>query len=162
MDRYIEQIMQDLEEAKKNAPPEPDFGDTYEEFANTMFALETNPGKPAKKIFGLGREDLPPSDKLNPAQLKKLYHAIVDTFTAFSCHISFPEQVPLKLRYDILRDEFADEVMHNPAFLNHYDFCTGWCPGCRILDFCDTKDDIWTEEELENERRKTERDNGNL
>ena len=34
------------------------------------------------------------------------------------------------------------------------DFCGGWCPDCTFVDYCNTKDDIWTKKELDIERSK--------
>jgi len=154
MQRYIDQLIEDLRKAKNHVPSEPKFSEDYEEFEEQMFAIETAPDVPMKKLFGVSYEELPPPERLTDSQMQQLIDAIVDTWEAFNCSADFPENVPLKLKYELIRDEFADPIHYMPGYSMHYDFCSGWCPECRIIDYCKTKDELWSKEELEEERRK--------
>jgi len=60
----------------------------------------------------------------------------------------------LKLKYELLRDYFEDEFHYMPGFTTMIDFCTGWCPDCKILDYCDIWEETWTKEEIEKEKTK--------
>lgn len=152
--RYIEHLIADLFEAKNHVPPEPVFSDDYEEFEEQMFAIENAPDVPAKKLFGISYEELPPSEKLSEEQMQQLIDAILDTFAAFNCSADFPDNVPLKMQYELIRDKFAEPIHYMPGYSMHFDFCSGWCPDCKIADYCSNKDAIWTKEELEKERKK--------
>jgi hypothetical protein len=154
MQRYIDQLIEDLREARKHVPSEPKFSEDYEEFEEQMFAIETAPDVPMKKLFGVGYEELPPPAKLTEEQMQLLIDAILDAWEAFNCSVDFPENVPLKLKYELIRDEFADSIHYMPGYSMHYDFCSGWCPECKIIDYCTNKDEFWTKEELEEERKK--------
>ncbi|MBN2662935.1 MAG: hypothetical protein JXR68_04735 [Bacteroidales bacterium] len=156
MQRYIEQIIQDLQDAKNNVPPDPELEKTesYEEFAEKMFAIETAPSQPMKKLFGVNYEKLPPPEKLTNEQMQQLIDAIEDTFSEFNIGIDFKDEIPIKLKYEVLRDEFEDDFLYMHGFHTTIDFCDGWCPECKIADYCDIKYENWTPEELEEERNK--------
>lgn len=154
MQRYIDQLIEDLRQAKNHVPPEPKLSKDYEEFEEQMFAIETAPDIPAKKLFGVAFHELPPPEKLTDAQMQQLIDAIADTWEAFNIDIYFIDEIPLPLRYEIVRDEFASDIHYMPGWSMTFDFCAYWCPDCKIADYCENKDEIWTKEELEEERRK--------
>ena len=155
MQHYIEQLIDDLAEAKKHVPPEPVFSEDYDEFEKQMLAIETAPDVPAKKLYGISYEELPPPERLTEKQMQQLIEAIADTWAAFNCFIIFPDNVPIKLQYELIREQFAEPIHYMPGWSNNYDFCSGWCPDCEIAEYCTNKDDIWTSEELEEERKKS-------
>lgn len=160
MQRYIEQVIEDLQEAKKNVPADPELGteDSYEEFAEKMFAIETAPSEPSKNVFGVSYEELPPPEKLTEPQMQQLIDAIEDTLYAFNASVDYKNEMPVKLKYEVLRDWFEEDVHIMPGFTMHLDFCDGWCPDCKIVDYCDSVDELWTKEELEEERRKIKKE----
>ena len=65
MDRYIQQLIEDLALAEANPIPETDFGATYEEFEKAMFEIEQAPKVLPEKLLNVGFEQLPPVEKLN-------------------------------------------------------------------------------------------------
>jgi len=144
MQLYISQLISDLQNAKKNVPPDPQLGTekTYEEFEEKMFAIETTPPQSPKKLFGVSYEELPPVEKLNETLMQQLYDAIEATFNEFSCMFDFPEDVPLALRYKLVRDIFMKDIHLMPGFTSHFDFCTACCESCEIASYCTTKDEI--------------------
>ena len=160
MQRYIEQIISDLREAGKKVPPETVFKDDepYEAFEAKMLAIENAPDVPAKQLYGLSYEELPPPDKLTGKQMQQLIDAITETWANFNISVGFPDKAPLKLRYELIRDCFKADVHYMPGWSMHQDFCDGWCPDCKIVDYCDNVHEIWTKEELEEERRKASGD----
>jgi len=160
MQRYIQQIIQDLQHAKKDVPPDPKLEEckTQEEFNEKMFAIETAPSQPMKQIFGVSYEELPPPEKLSKEQMQQLIDAIEDTFGEFNIDIDFKDEMPVELKYEVLRDEFEDDFFYMHGFHTTIDFCSGWCPECKIADFCTSKDEIWTKEELDVEKSKQDLD----
>lgn len=156
MQRYIEQIIQDLQNAKKNAVPEPDFSNMeYPEFEEKMLEIEESPNIPCKKIFGVSYEELPPPEKLTDAQMIQLIEAIEDMWEVFGVGSTMPENVPLKLQYELIKDTFLDDFHYMPGWHMTHDYCSGWCPDCKIADYCTSKNEIWTQEELDAEKDGT-------
>ncbi len=154
MQRYVEQLIEDLQEAKKHVPPEPVFSEEYDEFEEQMLAIETAPDVPVKKLFGISYEELPPADKHTEAQMQQLIDAILETWSEFNISADFPADVPLQLRYELVRETFENDMNYMPGWSMHQDFCSGWCPDCKLVDYCSTKDENWTAEELEEARNR--------
>jgi len=159
MQKYINQVIGDIKAAQINVPPDPELGTekTYEEFAEKMQAIENTPDVPAKQLYGVSYEELPPLEKLSEPQMQQLIDAIEETWIKFNISTEFPEDVPLKLRYELIRDCFKDDIHYMPGWSMHQDFCDGWCPECKIADYCTSINEIWTKEELEEERKKIEK-----
>ncbi len=70
--------------------------------------------------------------------------------------------VPVQLAYRYLTEELIDHKITVPMSKNsrlHLDACSGWCPECFVVDYCETLDEIWDKEELEEEQGKAGRTN---
>jgi hypothetical protein len=153
MNRYIAQLIQDINLAKENPRPEPDFGYSYEEFEKQMPEIENASHEASEQILGISYEELPPAEKMTVEQTQQLLEAILNSLSAKGTGVSFPgDGVPVKLAYSELRAQFRDGFFAMPGW--NIDFCDGWCPGCAFADYCNTKDEIWSAEDLEAERRK--------
>ncbi len=151
MQRYINQLIEDFKHAEINAPEEPDLGSLpYEEFEKAMFEIETAPNIPAKEKIGVGFEELPPAERMTIQQTQDLLEAMLNALNANGTDINFPGVgVPVKLAYTELRNQFK-EGFHAMAGW-HIDFCSGWCPDCAFVNYCDIRKENWTDEELEKE-----------
>lgn len=75
----------------------------------------------------------------------------------FRTVVEMPDGVPEELQLRLIREDLekmeADGVedpyfddcpicqamkADGTAWTRHLDFCTGWCPGCEVLEWCDT------------------------
>jgi len=152
MQKYINQLIQDFNLAEEEPTPETDFGDTYQEFEKQMLEIEEARLKPAKQIVGVGYQELPPVDRLTQEQVELLLDAILKALAAKGTNVSFPgDGVPVKLAYEQLREHFK-EGFHAMQGWN-IDFCDGDCPSCAFVDYCVTKNEIWSKEELDKAKR---------
>ncbi|MFN8257118.1 MAG: hypothetical protein U0W24_15590 [Bacteroidales bacterium] len=152
MQHYIEQLIRDLRDAKNKVPATPDFGNTQEEFNAAMDAIVHAPELPPKKVFGVSYEELPPAEKLSEVQMQQIIGAITDTLDAFGVSVHLKAEMPISFKYELLREQFTDSIPYMPGW--NIDFCSGWCPDCRILGYCDSWKNTWTIEEIEKERTK--------
>jgi hypothetical protein len=150
MQHYLNQLINDLQAAKKNALPEPGFGTTYEEFEETMLEIENASYVEPKNIFGVSYEELPPPEKLSGQEMQLLLDAILDTWESFGISASIPDEAPIHVQYEVVRDCFAEKLQ--PVHGLVFDFCTGWCPDCKLCDYCPSVKEIWTDEELRKAR----------
>ena len=151
MQKYINQLLSDLKTAVKNVPPEPDFGHTQEEFNEAMDSIVHAPEVGPKQNFGVSYEELPPPEKLSDEQMTQVVDAMTETFEAFGMSVYLKKGMPTTLRYELLRDLFLDNMPYMPGW--NFDFCNGYCPGCKILDYCDTWQDTWPIEEIKKEQQ---------
>ena len=153
MQNYINQLIEDFKNAEDNPVPEIDFGSTYEEFEKQMLEIEECETVQAKEKIGVSYEELPPVNKMSDGQTQRLLEAMLDSLSANGIEVTFPGNgIPVKLAYTEMRELFKEGFHAMPGWT--IDFCSGWCPDCAFVDYCETSDDIWTKEELEIERSK--------
>ncbi len=155
MHHYIQQLLEDFKKAAEKASPKDiDFGESYEEFEEAMLEVENAEPVPPEEQFGVSYKELPPPERLTNEQMKLLIEAFITAVEAHGSGITFPDEgkAPVRIRYNALREQFKDGFYAMPGWF--IDFCDGWCPDCTFSDYCKTKDDVWTPEELETEKKK--------
>ena len=154
MNHYIQQLIQDFNKAEAHPVEEPDFGNDTEKFEKQMLEIEEARSKPSKQIVGVSYEELPPAERMTIEQTQSLLEAVLNALSAKGTDVTFPgDGVPVKLAYEQLREHFKEGFHSSPGWV--IDFCDGWCPDCAFADYCTTKDDIWSKEEMEIEKKKT-------
>ncbi len=152
MHRYIQQLIEDFKEASRERV-EDNTADSEEAFIDMMEKLESGDKAPAKKLLGVSYEELPPAEMMTVQQTQYLLEVMLNALNAKGTYVSFPGNgVPVKLAYSELRREFIEGINSFPGWT--IDFCSGWCPDCAFLDYCDSWKDTWTKEELEKNRKK--------
>jgi len=151
MDRYIQQLIEDLAEAEANPVPEIDFGSSYEDFEKVMFQLEQAPKVLPEQLLNVSFEQLPSVERLNKMQIQKLLIAIFNALSAKKIKVNIPGNgVPVELIYSEIREMFEEGFPATPGWT--IDFCSGWCPECAFSDYCDSCKELWSKDELEKER----------
>ncbi len=157
MQRYIDQLIEDLRNARQNVPKAPDFGENNENFEAAMDAILHAPEKPPKQNFGVSYEELPPPERLSHTQMETLVKEIILTIEAFGMFVEFHSpNVPIELKYKLLRKTFAKKMPYMPGW--HFDFCSGNCPDCELSAFCDSWKGTYPPEEMEKGRQKMNND----
>ncbi len=71
-----------------------------------MFAMENAPDIPMKKLFGVSYKELSPAEKFTNEQMQQLINAIIGVWKVFNIVVDFLVGLPLKLKYELIRDEF--------------------------------------------------------
>jgi hypothetical protein len=83
----------------------------------------------------------------------------------FRTVVALPDRVPEAMRLQLMEEAYAEvRVEGNDPFdddcplcrmmaeeaswTRHYDFCSGWCPDCPILEWCDTAAEEYPPEEI--------------
>ena len=123
MERYIEQLLEDIEEAKDKVP-------TFSHNHNKELFLmplqierEHAPEKPLGEWLGLKKIQFPPSCRLNKNQIKRLMLAMEDLLVTFNYITYFPESYPLQARYDILINHLDKKTPFLTYNFWQIDFC---------------------------------------
>ncbi len=152
MNRYIQQLIEDLAMAEAQPVSPLDFGLTSEDFQKTMHQIEQWEKMPAMDMLNVSYEELPPTEMLDKMQIQKLLLAIFNAMAAKGTHVSVPGNgVPVEIIYTQIREKFQDGFHVMPGWT--IDFCSGWCPDCAFADYYDFCLESWTKEDLEKERK---------
>ena len=140
MQRYTEQLIEDIQNAKKRPlppkmelPPELEFVRGAEEYLHGDFH---KPGK----LFGLKKEQFPPAEKLNAKQMQALIKNITELWAEFNFVPDFPEGLPNVYKYNLLVEYLEHETTYVSEGNNHFEFCTYDPESCPFPEeFCTCK-----------------------
>ena len=153
MQRYIQQLIEDFKNAGSNPVYELDSGSSDFGFEQIIYKIENDERVSAKQLLGVDYFELPPADRMTVQQTQDLLEAMLNALNAKGTGVSFPGNgVPVKLAYTELRNKFKEGFYSLPGW--HIDFCSGWCPDCAFVDYCNVAKENWTDKELEKERKK--------
>lgn len=149
MDNYLTQLIEDMHIAATRVPqsrvPEGEFDADY------MMELEESPDRLMSYWFGLSKEQFPPSERLSPNQLELMADEFEELWAAYSFEPDFPEGLPAKVRYDLMREFLDHECSHWPGgWVQHFRFCSFETENCPFgIEFCKCKDFKYEEYEEE-------------
>lgn len=140
MQNYLTHLISDMHQAAVRVPqsriPEGEFDPDY------MLELEESTDKPMSQWFGLEKEAFPPSEKLSVEQLELMADEFEKLWAAFSFFPDFPEGLPAKRRYKLMRGYLNHHCQHWPGgWAHHFEFCDYEPENCPFgMEFCRCKD----------------------
>lgn len=131
MEKYIEQLLEDLGEAADQGPGpgtswnaigEGDF-DEEDPIADVEQFLY-GPEQKLSEIVGIEKIQFPPKEKLSEKQMSKLFNAMVDLLNVFHFVPDFPDGVPVSIKYQLLRENWdSKQVYVGGGGETHIEFC---------------------------------------
>ena len=139
MQRYIEQLIEDLDRAAEN-PPDPEYIEVPPHLDNNpdIAELALVPFKPISEWTGIGSEVFPVVIDLSWEEWKKVNEAILRVFE--SLHIELvdaPEDLPPEMLYEVLTTNWDYPVQYLPLSGMDLELCTGDPMTCPYGDLCD-------------------------
>lgn len=150
MEKYLNQLIEDLATAEANPTPEPDFGTTYKEFEKMMLEIEKGEMISSKEMLNVSYEELPAANMLTSEQIDKLLTAIVNALEAKGTDISVPSgNAPQEVIYEAIREHFQEGFRIIPGWT--IDFCSGCCECCHFENYCDTNKEEWLPDDFKND-----------
>jgi hypothetical protein len=137
MERYIKQVIEELDEAIAMNINPPIASDQIEnvDFPDESAFDEEN-WKPI--AYWLGKESVifPPVNLLKVSQMKTLNQIMEMAFEKINVAVDLPKKMPHPEKYSILLELWDKPVPFMPCGTYHIDFCSGDCEGCRIRKYC--------------------------
>ncbi len=124
------------------------------EFLKQVLAFEEAEPQPLYQVLGISPDAYPPPEQLTEKELQEKYQDLMMQLESHQISVDLKEGLPLRKIYQYLVEELQEKFTIIPGMELHLDGCSGWCPDCFQVDYCDAKDDFWTREELERERNK--------
>jgi len=153
MERYIEQLIEDLRDARRFAPKQKHHDkktkeEVWDELIEIDRIIDEEPDRPLHNIFGIDPAIFPPTEKLTNVQSQLLASEILELWNAFHIEASYPENFPLNKLYPMLVEKFKKPFLYFPMGLTGIEFCNYNPEECPFGDeFCRCKE--W-ENEFEN------------
>ncbi len=139
MERYIQQLIEDLEQAANN-PPKPSYFETPPVFEDdpSMAELSMVPFNSIEKLTGIKQEAFPDFNDLNGSQWRALLNAIFEVFNSLLIKlIDVPKGIPKELLYDVIISNWHHPVQYLPMSGMDLELCTGNPEDCPYGGFCD-------------------------
>ena len=140
LQHYLEQLIADMHLAAGRVPKSPIPDGVFDPDYQDM--LEESPDRLMSQWFGLEKELFPPSEMLSPEELQLMTDELVQLWLAWSFYPEFPEGLPAKRRYEILRQYLDEPCQHWPGgWRQHFTFCNYEPANCPFgIEFCMCKD----------------------
>lgn len=147
MERYIQQLIEDLHEAATKVPEPGPLWDDVDmenpaEVEDIAFVEEYLNGKREKLsvIVGIETVQLPPVERLTDSQAALLYHKLQALLLAYNFVPSFPSGLPEGLCYKLLREHWDDEQVFIGGGETYIEFCEYVIEECPFPEeFCDCR-----------------------
>jgi hypothetical protein len=151
MQLYVEQLIEDMKAAAKNLPPKP-YYESDETTVGIEYVLEweNNPYQKMSAIFQMEQYLFPPSDRLTDGQIALLNAAILEMWEAYHFQADYPESLPNRRLYELLREKLEEEMQYISEGCTHIEFCDYQPDACPFgKEHCWCKDHIFDDLNME-------------
>ena len=147
MDRYIQQLVEDLREAAGKVPEPGPMWDNVDmnnpaEVDDIAYVEQyfEGPREKLSSIVGIESVKLPPLERLTESQVAHLCSELTALLLAYHFVPDFPDGLPDNLCYKLLREHWDDEHVFVGAGESHIEFCEYVVEECPFPDeFCDCR-----------------------
>lgn len=159
MQRYIEQLIEDLHKATWNLRPPHELWeetgadpDDEVELEDMSFVEEYMYGDklPISDITGIEQEQLPPPEQLTQDQKALLAAELEKLLQFFHFCLDFPADYPTHLRYSFIRDFWKEEHVPMSFGETHIEFCSFEEENCPFPGYCNTCREVTEQMEFDN------------
>lgn len=169
MNRYIEQLIEDIRKAAELAP-EPDYTATdpdedealEQHFADVERYISGETDGTLATITGIVTEILPQPEKLTPAQLNRLVNELVTMLNKWNYYPEFPDNLPDDLKYLALLGIWDEEHPYTESGMIHLDFCNYDPENCPFTGYCTVCEEVANDDMAEIESLDTDEDDGDF
>ncbi len=138
MDKYIQQLVEDLEWAAKN-PPKPSYIETPPGFEDqqSIVRLGLTPFKTIEQLTGIGKEAFPEFNQLEVRHWRAVLDAIFKVFDSLKIKlIDVPKGIPKEWLYEAITFNWKQPVQYLPEDGLDFELCTGNPSDCPYGIFC--------------------------
>lgn len=157
MDKYIEQLIDDIKQARQKVqPPHPLWldseADPYDEgeLEDLSYVEQFVYGKevPVSEITGIDAKLLPPTERLSPNQRALLAEELEALLHHYHLHPEFPNLYPSYLKYPFLLKVWSQSHVPLSYGENHIEFCDYNVENCPFEGYCHVCGDMEMEKRL--------------
>lgn len=143
MQRYIEQLIEDIRHAAEQAPDDIFEGMEMDDEEALEMELEeaerfvTGPFEKLSDIVGIAKKLLPAPDRLSERQKMKLIPELEKLLHAYHFVPEYPENVPYGMLYRAFYDIWDEEYVRMNSGHSHIEFCDYDKENCPFPGFCE-------------------------
>ena len=147
MEKYVRQLLTDLQEAKSRKPEKPNVRVLYPDHPAIEFGLdyiaewEMNPYIPIPELLGIQTIEFPNVEKLTKIQIEELVDGILELWQEFNMYADFPNKLPVDIKYKVLLSYWNESVQYISKGILHISFCNCIPEECPFgISYCTCKD----------------------
>jgi hypothetical protein len=139
MEKYVQNLLFDIHHATENVSmPFIDGGLELHDWISEEEEDKTAPVRSLEEWTGISRAQLPPHEMLNDEQVQVLLKALKEMLDAYNCVFVLQTQVPERIQYACIRDNFSQEVKVKQWHMGFFEHCR---PGtehgqCALGEYC--------------------------
>ena len=144
MEKYIQQLIEDLEAVAEN-PPSPTYIEPPPHIAEdpVIAELALVPFKTIEELTRIKQEAFPEIIHLQGDQWQRVNDAIFKIFEALHIElVDAPPEMPPEILYEVLTTNWQAEVQYLPSSGMDLELCTGDPMTCPYGDYCNCGDDF--------------------
>lgn len=162
---YIVQLAERMRESANNLP-DPNKMSEFDEqslpeelkmFADVERFLHGK-AKPISVITSIETQEFPQVNRMTDAQVTFLYAELTQLLNAFGFFADFPQELPIDIKYKLLRQKWDDEFVYSGSGMTHIEFCDYeptrcpypekycWCKDLDDFDDYDDSDDYYDDD----------------
>ncbi len=141
MERYINQLLEDLEQAAVH-PPAPAYLEApYPGADSAATEIARSPYQSLSELTGIPGEAFPPVWDLVPDQMDAVVKAVFKVFETFKIDlVDAPDNLPVEIYYISLTGAWDDPIQYLPDAGFDLELCTGDPQTCPYGEYCDCGD----------------------
>ena len=140
MQRYVEQLIEDLQEAAQKSPVAKVF--TYTSTTKTEPIEVDN----LEQLFDFVFEKFPAPELLEAEQMEEISEAILSLWKAYNLYTILPNELPPKDKYQLLISTWCERaVKYSPSDFYKIEFCNKTPQKCLFKSHClctETEEDV--------------------
>jgi len=146
MERYVEQLIDDLRRARHHVEPsenfwensDPENFDIEQHFKEVEKYVNQEGEKPIAQIVGIEKEKLPSVTILTVDQAKALAEEMEKLWKYYNFYPTFPDNVPGDIKYRLLRDMWDSKQVYLKGGMVGIEFCDYDESNCPFPDHCNS------------------------
>jgi hypothetical protein len=140
--KYINQLIDDLDKKTKEALDRPSIPDNIEiRSAKDMKDLVEKPFLSLEELSGINYGSFPDIVSLNGIQVRQILVAILQLFDAYKLKIHHPENIPAEIKYDAIVSEWDSIFIKDlPESGDDIDLCTSDIETCPYALYCNCEE----------------------
>ncbi|MEO9144583.1 MAG: hypothetical protein ABI237_03420 [Ginsengibacter sp.] len=138
MHTYIPQLLADIAAAHRTEIPEVLLPQTMEEYFEEIdkWVSREEPEHTFGYYCGLSWGNFPPAEQLADDEMILIRKAYEKMMFTWNQGIDLPEKLPVAFAYKMIVDSLNMKTTIVNSGGMHFDFCTGYAPGCVFKEYC--------------------------